>query len=447
MFLLNKKYFFVFVAIIFFAFSNKAKANLEISEINYNPEVKTNHLWIKIYNNSSTDNVDLTEWSVADYDGTSWHYHAINAQSSTVLPPNSYAIIAKSTSSTINDFINKNPDISDQIFYGNLTFENEGKMGLSKDKKTIVCSKSYGGSLDSSSQSNNISSSESNSNETSKVEKVPKKEEVYKITTKIISPKIVTAGIPFTIDHQTTGIKKEKVIIGKFIWNLGDGSMRKSESSDPFNYIYQYPGDYVVTLSFYNSIFEVTPDATDRITIKVIPSGIVISSVGEEDDSFIEIKNNSNYEMSLKDWTIKGSFHSFTIPDGTIILPNQKIKFSPKITGFNFYDLNNIFISDSSGKVFAVYPNKNTTRNFISNNFSKNIPKNTNKNEDEIINLDDLDANAVSSDNNSNRNIYTLFGLFVIISVGVISVILMKKKKDYLDYPEEINSKDIKIIE
>src|ERR1035437_1630737 len=130
--------YYIILLVIFFSWVNFAHAGLEITEVN-NPDVKANHCWIKVYNNDSSE-VNLTEWFVMDDDGIvppkPWHYHAINADGSSTLAPNSYAIIADSTATTIDTFKTKNPDISGPLFYGSLTFKDEGTMGLSKDKKT-----------------------------------------------------------------------------------------------------------------------------------------------------------------------------------------------------------------------------------------------------------------------------------------------------------------------
>ena len=448
----------VFV-VMFFAVVHVVQANLEITEVNYNPAVKTNHLWIKVFNNTS-DEVDLSLWSVADYDGTSWHYHTINADGSSALSPSSYAIIAKASSTTIDDFKSKNPDVSDPLFYGNLTIENEGVLGLSNDKKTVISSKSYGGaSIPPDTNTNNdtnevISSSTNVSSSSSSTSKTETK--IYNITTKIISPKIVTAGVPFTIDHTTTGTKKEKIVLGKFVWNFGDGMTKVGATSSPFEYTYQYPGEYILTLSYFDSSFDIAPDAVDRLAIKVILSGITISSVGTPSDPFIEIENNSSYEMSIHGFVIKGSIHSFVIPEGMIILPNKKLKLSPKITGFDFNDLSSISIMDQSGQLFATYPKQNipaykhSTNNGLSEGFVKSeiITDNNVDSYEKVINLNDISVSAENSGININNKYLVYLGLVGVITIGIFSVILFRRKNEIPDYIDsEISAKDMTIIE
>ncbi|MFA6386661.1 MAG: hypothetical protein WCW04_02750 [Candidatus Paceibacterota bacterium] len=282
---------------------------------------------------------------------------------------------------------------------------------------------------------------------------------IYKIATKIIAPKIVTAGVPFTIDHSTTGLNKEKIILGKFVWNFGDGMQKQLSLSDPFSYGYDYPGEYVITLSYYDSIFDINPDAMDRLIIKVIPSGVIISSVGTYADPFVEIENNSSYEMSLNKWIMKGYVHSFLIPEGMVILPNKKLKFSPKITGFDFNDLNSISIIDTSGQVFATYPTKKTysNKNYSNSNSQNNIVKADIVKSDQaagianspdVINLNDLGASAGSADNGLNNKTLVYLGLAGIIAIGLLSIFLIRRKNEIPDYVEKgISASDMTIME
>lgn len=460
---MNKKHL-IFFLLMFFIFTYKASASdIEITKVNYNPPVKTDHIWVEVHNNSSLS-IDLTTWSVADYDTDGkWHFHAIKAYSSKILSPDSYAIIAKSSPSTIDVFKTKNPDITGQLFYGNLTIGSEGAIALSGDGKTIVSQTDYGadGVSSDSTQTEDDTDSPTSSDSTDPTLSTSEgTTKIYKISTKIISPKIVRSLVPFTIDHQTFGIHKEKVILGRFVWNFGDGEKKEVSVSDPFPYVYQYPGDYVMTLSFYDSAFSITPDATDRINIKVIPSGVTISSVGTPLDPFVEIQNNSPYEMSLKDFIVKGSVHSFAIPNDMIILPDKKIKLSPRATGFDFNDLSYISIMDTSGQVFATYPYKvsSTYNKYNSSNKANNsniIKSDTEESpsladENQVINLNDLGANVVNSQdtNDISRGFYAWLGLFVVMVVGIVSIVLIRRKTEYPDYIEgEITAKDMTILE
>jgi len=468
---LKKIQHYIILILVLFLVAKVASANLEISEIN-NPEVKANHCWIKVYNNGSTDE-NLTEWFVMDDEGVvppqAWHYHKINAADSSVLTlaPSSYAIIADSSASTIATFKSKNPDISGPLFYGSLTFSNSGTMGLSKDKKTIVGQMSYSGTNTSSDGDSSESSTSSTSSDSinSTVVSGTNKEPVtfvLKTTTKIISPKVVVAGIPFSVSSQTTTNKGETFNVGKFVWNFGDGMASKIEKSEQFDYTYEYPGEYVLTLSYFDNSFSKLPTATDRITMKVIPSDVYVSSIGNNSDPFIEIGNKSNYEIILSNWVVTAGSHYFTIPEGTTLLPGKKIKLAPKITGFTGEDLYMIVISNPSGETIATYPvqNKKIIQNKVlstssSATYSNSIPLDNPQDvplqkESQVINLNDLNSSAEGTEttNTPNPDVYPFVGLGVVITIGIMSFLLIRKKKGVKDYVEEgLSAKDMTIIE
>jgi hypothetical protein len=487
---------------MFFSCVNLVHANLEITEIMYNPNLSgTDYDWIEIHNNG-TRIEDLTKYYFyADANGISSTSTRHGITGVNALDSNEYAII---TSDSIDNFKSKYA-FSGTVFHSSFDIGStvETTLAITSDSTKppaedqtykAICDPTKGANndgnslqlingkwepaiptpgeenvlntnSDTSSSTNNddnssTSTSSASTSSTSSTSSTPKEIPViYKIFTKIIAPKIVTAGVPFDIDHLTTGIHKENIILGKFIWNFGDGRQKQLSVSDPFNYVYDYPGEYVLTLSYSDSIFDTKPDATDRLTIKVIPSGVVISSVGTYTDPFVEIENNSSYEMSLNKWILKGSVHSFSIPEGMVILPNKKLKLSPKITGFDFNDLSSISIIDTSGQVFATYPKQKiySTKNYSNSNSQGNIVKADIVTSDQVagivnspdvINLNDLGASAENTDNGLNNKTLIYLGLAGIIAIGLLSIFLIRRKTEIPDYVEKgISASDMTIME
>ena len=281
----------------------------------------------------------------------------------------------------------------------------------------------------------------------------------YKITAKIISPKIVTVGLPFYVSSLSTTNKKETLISGRYVWNFGDGTSSELKSQQELEHIYNYPGEYVLSLSFFNNYFEKIPSSTSRVTIKVISADIVISSVGKETDPFIEINNKSNNEIDTSGFIIKGVIHNFTIPIGTIILPGHKLKFSSKITSFTNDDIQSIIVTNQTGEIITSYPQKelpilkNNISNFDSSNpikYSSNQKNNTPNSDSSVINLNDLAAQAGNLESPVNpKSVYIWFGLFGIIAIGIAVIFITRKKNittpDYLE--KEIRAEDMTIIE
>jgi len=441
--------------VVFLSWVSVASASLEVTEVMYNPTVKTDHLWIKVFNNSDSD-VNLAGWSVADYDGTAWHYHAINADSSSMLSAGSYATIAKASATTLNAFKTKNPDITDLLFYGNLTIENEGTIGVSLDKKSVIGKLLYGGEIattvdipEAGDIPEDIVSVTSSSNSSSSSTK--DYEKILKINTKIISPKIAVAGIPISISSLTTTNRNETYNFGKFVWNFGDGMSKEVKESEPFDYIYNYPGDYILSLSYFDNSFTKVSDAISRVNIKVIPSDIYISSVGSESDPYIEIENKSKYEVLLSGWIVKGGDKSFIFPEDTTLMQGKKIKLSPKITNFDVDDIRYITILNPNKEIVSTYPRNNIdiVKNIIpSKNVSYSKKSNSEVKDPQVINLNDLGASAADSKVNISKMTYSIIGLIVIIILGIISFLFVKNKKEIPDYVERgVSAKDMTIIE
>ena len=463
---------------MFFSFVNITQASVVINEVQISP---TEGRFIELYNNNDSS-VDLTNWYIQRKTANGIFGSMITKTNfeNQSIGPNSYFLISKGdlnntdmvvdvltlTESNTIQIKDGEGNVVDKVGWGETNDCNNPCVSNPATGQSIsrISSGSFiisnptpkevnAGVVMNDSETEPLSTSTTSSKETvSTVKSV----DVSKIVTKIIAPKVVTAGIPFDIDHTTTGLKKEKIILGKFVWNFGDGMKKESATSPPFSYVYDYPGDYVLTLSYSDSTFDINPDAKDRLVIKVIPSGVVISSVGTINDSYVEIENNSSYEMSLYKWILKGSIHTFVLPEGIVILPNKKLKLSPRITGFNYDDLSSLSILDTTGQVFATYPDnishiakysssRNSNINIVK---SESLKNNSIDNIPEVINLNDLAASAGSLDSGLNNKILIYLGLAGLIVIGGVSIIFIRRKTDYPDYVDnEISAKDMTIIE
>jgi hypothetical protein len=469
------KYYILF-SIALFSCANFASAGLEITEIMYNPESGSAYEWVEIFNNSS-NSIDLNKYRFFHGEESSGPI-TLKSGTTAILQPSQYAIIAKSLTngygwlnfsgsifsagtlslpdSGDNNYIaisDSNKIILNDVYYDILSGGSKiSKSSLSKINGDWQSGIPTPGEENQSLNNEKTNTDEEDSSEETVISKEEPELEILKITTKIISLKMVTAGIPFSINSLTTSNRGLTYAVGRFVWNFGDGMISEVNKVNPFDYVYVYPGEYVLTLSYFDSVFSEVADATNRVTIKVIPSEIYISSVGDDTDSFIEIENKSNYEIILSNWVVTGGVHYFKIPEGTTLLPNKKMKLSPKITGFVGDDIKSIIITNPSKEVIATYPiikiqksiNKNTSTYAIA---QKNVSA-LNKTP-QVINLNDLEGSAEGADVSINKSTYAWIGLLVIIGLGVASFWIIKKKKNTTDdYVEKkIRAEDMTIIE
>lgn len=446
---------YVVLLVVFFSWVGVAHASLEITEVMYDPVGSdVNREWIKLYNNGDKEikvigGQTKSAWRISGGE-TKESLHYINEDLNILA--GGYAVIAKN-----KDIFNQEyPSFLGPVTTSSISFNNTAgiiKIWDGEDVRNIVASREYPVS--------NLVPIEEEVISYNSIDTIPLIEEdplVFKITTKIISPKIVVAGIPFSLSSLTTTNTGKTYNFGKFIWNFGDGMQVGVKESKPFDYIYEYPGEYVLTISYFDNSFVEIPDATDRIIIKVIPSDVYISSVGTDSDPYIELENRSKYEVILSGWIIKGGDKTFVFPEGTTLLQGKKIKLSPKITGFTALDIKYITILNPSNEVITTYPkdNKKTVSTSGVNNPTYNnsvstngVPKDiTSLKDPQIINLNDLGASSSDAKVNISSGVYSIIGLIVIIGLGIASFLFIKKKKDVPDYVERgVSANDMTIIE
>ncbi len=464
-----KKY--IALIIVFFAWTHIASASFEITEIMYDLEgTDTNREWIEVENTGSSAE-DLSKWFFFS-DNTK---HSLVPQSASEVPAGGYAVIVQNVTSFRSDW----PNFSGLIFDSSWTgFNNEGEdIALKDPNQNIVSPVSFNSSMGGSGNGNSLQKvggswveggptpgasnqggsggggegeTNTSTTQTQSDTKVVKKKEIETpvIATSIISPTTVFSGIPFKITAKTEGYSKEPLTMGRFVWNFGDGNVKVEAEHKPFDYVYKYPGDYVITLSYYRVFSNTKIDATDRLTIKVLPSEVLISSVGGESDPYVEVENKSSFEVDLSNWVIKSYLHSFIIPPGTIILPGKKLKFSQQATNFNYTDLQYLILQSSIGEIAYTYP---AIKPKVASNYrvnSQSSKSNSTPSNSDVIDLNDLGASATSAKNiDLPSNILPYVGLLVVIVLGVITVILIRKKRsdDYID--GEIRAEDMTIIE
>ncbi len=437
--------------IVFFSWIGISDASIIFNEVQLNP---TEGRFIELYNDGDSS-INLTGWYIQrkTESGSSFgslvsktYLEGVEIQAkdylviSRTLINNSDIIVSNLTLTESNSIQIKNSgqEIVNSIEWGTIS-EGESTQRTSNGQwKTASPTPGEENNEDSSLVESNNSSSDSlsNSEQEEPIER--------KVIVKIITPKIVFAGMPFKINSLITTNRKETLAVGKFIWNFGDGSAKEDKSSSEFEHIYYYPGEYVISLD-YSQRTSFSSDSSDRIIIKVVPSEILISSVGNRGDAFIEIENKSSYEVALSGWIIQAGGYHFKIPQGTILLAKKKLKISSRVTGFVAENLKFVTLLDSKGELITTYPQKKIV-------YSKNKvnipPKETPELVPSTIDLNELGASAGRVKGDYSWANYSYWALGGIILIGIISVIFLRKKDDSLDYMEqEIRAEDMTIIE
>ena len=188
----------------------------------------------------------------------------------------------------------------------------------------------------------------------------PKKVEEPKIKVKITTDPVAFIATPFNITGQAYGLRGEELYYGKYFWNFGDGDSKDTGERKPFAHTYFYAGEYPVTLEYYINPYSAVADATTKIIIKTIPLTVSISKVGDEKDFFIELSNNTDYEIDMSKWTITSSNKIFTLPKNTIIGAKKKIILPPSVTRFDFSDKESLKLAMASGQFVYAFNSTET---------------------------------------------------------------------------------------
>ncbi|HEY4478102.1 MAG TPA: hypothetical protein VJB09_02405, partial [Candidatus Paceibacterota bacterium] len=288
-----------------------------------------------------------------------------------------------------------------------------------------------------SAQENNSESGSGNTS--SATSAVPNK----KITTKVDYDSLIFAGMPAFFQATTLGINGEELIYGRYVWNFGDGASAESKVIDktPVNHIYYYPNDYVLTLEYYSSEYLFKPDATFQATIKVVPASVYISNIGSAEDFFVELANNSKYDVDVSLWRIVYQGQSFVLPKNTVILKNQKVSYSPRVTNFVYSESKDFLLYNANSDLVFDYKETNTpksqTKVILAKSGSKTSSINTTATTVDTSGLN----NEVTGDSLSARGYASLpkgykknlflygSGLFLLLSISGWGVYLLRRSK------------------
>jgi len=352
-------------AFLFAVLPGSVYASISINEIMYDLEgVDSGREWIEILN-SSGEQVDLSGWKFYE-SGTN---HGLNLfQGDPTISPGSYVIIADDASKFLLD----SPNFSGTIFDSSFSLKNTGETLSIRDPDLndidqVSYIADWGGSGDGNSLqkisgswvsgfptpgAENIVSSPGDSEEQeqgggttgSSSTSWPVEPQIY---ANAGGDKVMIAGAPGEFEGKALGLLEEPLTNARYSWNFGDGTSKEGKK---VLHTYQYPGDYIVFLNVSSGKFS----ASDRINIKVVESTIIISDVSAS--FYIELHNQSPYEINLSGWMLKTNGSHFSFPKDSVIGSNQKLKFSSTVTklGFSFYD-----------KVELLYPNGSVTDYFV----------------------------------------------------------------------------------
>ncbi len=462
--MVNKR-FLLLVIIIFLP--AVASADIFVSEVAWmGTEVSANDEWIELYN-SGSEPVSLTGWHLNADDGTpsitlsgtigAGEYALLERTDDTSEPTNEALVIF--TGALSNEGESLTLSDSSNVSKQELSFSSGWPAGDSTTKETMQRNGSSWATAEATPGSGYVGGNEEEeeeeeeNNEEEENQEQEEEEETEtqtlissddrvknKYTKKVLEIEVldsnIPVGTPARFSLATRDLNGSEVKRGAFFWNMGDGTERVYKTNAPFEHFYEYEGTYIVTFKYYKTFFEdAPPDATDKMTITVSNSGVIISKI--HPDGGIELKNTAKQEIDLSDWKLKDIFgKTFTLPEGTLIMASKTITLSPTRTKISGNGVS--LMNPSGGVVYTFGEQKETTSSSSSrSSFTSSSSSSTKKAEasddlDESINLNDkMSANVLDSGLNKKQttNVWPfVFGLLLLGSA--VSVFFVFRKKE-----------------
>lgn len=456
---MTKKLILFSISFVLFSSFHLAHADVIINEVELSP---TAERFIELYNDGN-DAVDLTGWYMQRKTATSASFGSLASKTNfegKTINSHDYFVISKNdlgssdivldsltlTESNTIQIKNGSQDVVDKVGWGDgcegscASNPPEGK-SIQKDGGSFVVATPTPGetnqtsdsSADSNNDTNDADTNNSGNDSATTNESKPKVVVVPTMKAKIIASSVVFAGQPFEIKTDVFGYSNENIVLGRANWNFGDGdSSVQVNDFGKFYHTYFYPGEYVVFLEYYLKSSSMVPEATSKMIIKVLPTTVVISKIGNVEDFFVELSNNAGSDIDVSNWVLNANGKIFIFPKNSVIMSKRKMAISSRITGFTYADRYGLKLLSSTGELISDYLFlKTTVKNKVTDQ-SLSAKDMVSDLQEEEMSDEDLLASVVNSETEEDNTMRTYF-LTTIMTVflggSAGAVYFIRKKK------------------
>lgn len=321
--------------IILFCFPLISLADVNITEIMYDPEgTDGGREWMEVYNKSDVD-IDLGNWKLLENDVN----HKINSyeEGDTIVKPNSYAIIADNASKFLLDYPAYSGILLDSVFSLNNSGEslalidNEGNQieyieynveigGKDGSTLSLIGEVYIDGSptpgFSNTATENVINTSSISKSSHRSPKKISNEEKVITLKVGAGRKRVVSINTPIKFEI----VSNTKLSDNKTKWSFGDGH---SKSRKKVSHSYEFPGVYNVVVRGEDG----GEEAVSRTTVTVFKPDLSISEVNTQ-ERYIVLRNEGNREINIGGFKLKGPDLSFRFPGDTIMSANSELYLS-----------------------------------------------------------------------------------------------------------------------
>lgn len=346
-FIWSKIYYYLVTGLLSGAFFLPlfTSASIIITEVMCNPVGSdAEGEWVKI-KNTGTDAVDITGWKFNDGSNHNLNVPPKNGGvGDMTLDPSETALLANKAenvtgASTIIDTVMSLNNTTDTLSFinGDTTVHSITYTVPEGGEEGVLC---YGGGATDTATTTPSTSSSPEGRDSSRAGQTQKGvvvTEVTKYNTVTIEPPQdihLRLSVPevTNIGTYTRFVAEVYDATGKILgkanieWSFGDAATARGRE---VRHMYKYPGTYAV--SAYVKDGALTDEAA--VQIKVVETNVSIRL--DDEYEFIEVLNNSEYNLDLSGWILRSGYKSFNIPERTMVLPRLSVYFSTDVTNLS----------------------------------------------------------------------------------------------------------------
>lgn len=416
-------------------------ADVLITEINWMGSADSQFAeWIEFYNNSDQD-VNMASWKLYEAGGDTLVFTFTKT-----IPKKGYLLLERSTTSSPDPV----PGVNDESgSFGGSGLSNSGEYLVLKDSSgsTIQNLNFSGGWLAgdietkktmqwdgtkwvtaTATPKSGLTTTSSGGEETgggsSGTAWVPEKFEPKVILT---VPQTIYADVLYEYEAKTY-LEYGLAYNGVFLWNMGDGTVYKSQSPQTISHSYKYPGTYIISFGYYNNPYDKKPTlfakekkvvGSSKVSLKVLP------------EKGFEFSNSTDEDFDLSSWLIKLSDGStLTLPSlslvaskSSIVIPFSSFSIGPYVGKATL--MTPQWVEVSSSQKEKVTTNYQVSKSSYENNSSSVLGASVARGE-EVVGIESKATEQTKTSQNKN---YTKIIVFSVVLFVVITLFIFLEKR------------------